>query len=354
MLAQPSATLRLATTTCPRWLVPNVGAAGYFRARLPAEARAALADAGWAQLSAAERMALFADVRAEVDAGRADVADLLALAPRLLAEPTRIARTPALAWFEDAAGYLAPAERQRLRAWLRAALASALVVRGRRVTWLPGPDDDLLTDWVRRQVLPLVAASGDRALRTEAVRLARRWRTLPLGVQPTILAVAAEVDGATFRRLRADLATTPRVGERRALLAALGGVTDPDRQREALALALDPAIAPTEVLDLLYAAPGLPQQAVVREFFMANQAALAARLPESATAPAEVASILVGCDAAERDREVAYVRATFGDVPGGAPEVAQAIERADQCIARRALLEPGLRRWLAALPKATP
>lgn len=28
----------------------------------------------------------------------------------------------------------------------------------------------------------------------------------------------------------------------------------------------------------------------------------------------------------------------------------QAIERMDQCIARRAALEPGLRRWLATLP----
>ena len=88
----------------------------------------------------------------------------------------------------------------------------------------------------------------------------------------------------------------------------------------------------------------------MREFFRDNQAALQARLPDAALAPADVASILVGCDAATRDRDVAYVRATFGDVPGGAPAVAQTIERADQCIARRAALEPGLRRWLATLP----
>ena len=34
-----------------------------------------------------------------------------------------------------------------------------------------------------------------------------------------------------------------------------------------------------------------------------------------------------------------------------APAVAQAIEATDQCIARRAAIEPGLMRWLAALPK---
>ncbi len=350
-LAAPRATVRLPTTTCPRWLVPNAGAAGYFLARLPAALRTALVGDGWAQLSAPERMAVFADVRAEVDAGRADVGELLALAPRLLAEPTRIARTPVLGWLLSAAEYLAPAERQRLHAWLREALASALVVRGRRVTWLPGPDDDLLTDWVRRRVLPVVAEGGDRALRAEAVRLARRWRTLPDGLQATILSIAAEVDVATFRRLRADLATTTRVGERAALLRALGGVSDPARQREALALTLDPAVAPGEVLDLLYAASGVPQAAVVREFFEANQAALLARLPDAALAPADVAWLLVGCDAATRDREVANVQATFGDVPGGAPAVAQAIEATDQCIARRAAIEPGLMRWLAALPK---
>ncbi|MBL8623407.1 MAG: ERAP1-like C-terminal domain-containing protein [Myxococcales bacterium] len=350
VLAQPSATLRLATTTCPRWLVPNVGGAGYYRARMPASAFTALVGDGWAQLSAAERMAVFADFRADVEAGRAEVDDMVVLASQLLAEPSRTARTPGLGWFVSAAAYLGPTERQRLYVWLRGALSSALVVRGQRVGWLPRADDDLLTDWIRRRVLPIAAAGGDRALRAEAVRLARRWRTLPLGLQPVILGVAADADLKTFRKLRADLATTTRVGERQALLSALGGVTDPVRQREALALTLDPAIAPTEVLDLLYAASALPQQDVVREFFRDNQAALQARLPDAALAPADVASILVGCDAATRDRDVAYVRATFGDVPGGAPAVAQTIERADQCIARRAALEPGLRRWLATLP----
>lgn len=47
-----------------------------------------------------------------------------------------------------------------------------------------------------------------------------------------------------------------------------------------------------------------------------------------------------------------YVTTTFAKLPGGKRTVEQAIEGMDQCIARRTLIEPELRRWLAG-PRAS-
>jgi len=89
----------------------------------------------------------------------------------------------------------------------------------------------------------------------------------------------------------------------------------------------------------------------MRGFFRDHQAELLARFPASFATSTGLVGSLVGCDAATRDRDAAYLRSTFGAYANVESVIDQAIERMDQCIARRAVLEPGLRRWLATLPK---
>jgi hypothetical protein len=52
------------------------------------------------------------------------------------------------------------------------------------------------------------------------------------------------------------------------------------------------------------------------------------------------------CDAKRRDEITEYVTKHFAGFPGGERVIRQAIEGMDQCIARRARLEPEVRAWL--------
>ena len=54
------------------------------------------------------------------------------------------------------------------------------------------------------------------------------------------------------------------------------------------------------------------------------------------------------CEPERRDEIVDYVNTSFAKLQAGARIVRQAIEGMDQCIARRKLVEPELRSWLAA------
>jgi alanyl aminopeptidase len=344
-LADARATWRLATTQCPRWLVPNVGGAGYYRARV--DGADPLANDRWAAMSARERVAAVWDLRVEVEAGRADVGTVLARAPELLAHGTRHTRRAVLLLTLNAQAALDGAARRRFDAWAAQAFAP---IRG-DVGWTPDATDDLERDWVRRRVLPLLAEAGDRRARAAAVQVARSWRRLPPGLREPVVMVAADADATTFHALRAELATTTEPDERATLLVALGAATDPDRQREALALTLDPALPPDDALTLLFAANGPAQRELMRGFFRDHQAELLARFPASFATSTGLVGSLVGCDAATRDRDAAYLRSTFGAYANVESVIDQAIERMDQCIARRAVLEPGLRRWLATLPK---
>jgi len=58
------------------------------------------------------------------------------------------------------------------------------------------------------------------------------------------------------------------------------------------------------------------------------------------------------CRAEQRDEIADYVTKMFAGLPGGERTVKQAIEEMDQCIARRTLVEPEIRRWLGG-PSAT-
>ena len=349
-LAEARATWRLPTTRCPRWVVPNVGGAGYYRAQLTGGGATALGGDGWAAMTPREWLAAMWDLRVEVDAGRADVEPFLARVPEWLAHGTRHTRGPLLVFAQRAGAYLGPAERRRFDAWMVVAFGP---IRG-DVGWMPDGVDDLERDWIRRRLLPALAAAGDRRVRQAAVRMARSWRRLPPGVRDPVAVVAADADAATFRRLKAELATTTHADDREVLLTALGAVTEPARQRAALALALDPTLPPYDALTLLLAADGAAQRELMRGFFRDHQADLLARFPASFATSTNLLPSLAGCDAATRDRDAAYLRSTFGAHPNAGPVIDQAIERMDQCIARRAALEPGLRRWLAALPKAAP
>ena len=77
------------------------------------------------------------------------------------------------------------------------------------------------------------------------------------------------------------------------------------------------------------------------------------RLPSAATADAPLVLSLTlpftyACEAVTRDEIVAYLKQHFGSIATLARPLQQGIERMDNCIARKKLLEPSLRAWLTA------
>jgi hypothetical protein len=80
-----------------------------------------------------------------------------------------------------------------------------------------------------------------------------------------------------------------------------------------------------------------------------------AMMPQDGTSgPFAQISVLftASCDAGQRDAVVDYVKKTFGKLSGGKRTVAQNIEQMDQCIARKQLVEPEIRAWLAGVKVA--
>ena len=94
---------------------------------------------------------------------------------------------------------------------------------------------------------------------------------------------------------------------------------------------------------------------VSRAFVRAHEAEIFSRLPrDGTTGPfAQLSGLFTAtCRAEQRQAIADYVQKTFGELPGGRRIVAQNLEQMDQCIARRAQLEPEIRAWLtgAKLP----
>jgi hypothetical protein len=89
---------------------------------------------------------------------------------------------------------------------------------------------------------------------------------------------------------------------------------------------------------------------VAQQFFRDHKDAILRRIPSdgTTTGQAGLSGVFTSSCLAERRAEIVdYVNRTFASMPGGTRTVQQAIEGMDQCIARRKLMEPEIRSWLA-------
>ena len=83
---------------------------------------------------------------------------------------------------------------------------------------------------------------------------------------------------------------------------------------------------------------------------VAHKDAILRRIPSDGTTTGQawLSGVFTSSCLADRRAEIVdYVNRTFASMPGGARTVQQAIEAMDQCIARRKLMEPEIRSWLA-------
>lgn len=332
----------LALGRCPTWVWPNAGGLGYWRSHLDRGGWDALRRHGWKQMTGPERMAAGHDLFAAVASGELDVAVALDLVPVLLAEDHRAAIGAAAGLVAGLEPWVAPAQRRAFATWVRRHF-------GRRATalgWLPRPSDDLQRAAIRDRVVPLVAEAGaDPALAATAARLARRWRALPEATRRDVLVAAVRGAPATAEPLLADFRAETSRPHRADLAAALAAVRDPARLTAALELTLDAGLDIRDTLPILTGAAGRGDtRAVVDGFVIAHLDTLIARLPGD-TAGALIGVLVGGCEPLSQVRRD-LVEAKLGHVRGARRRIDQAVERVEQCVARRTVITPGLATWL--------
>ncbi|HEU4726796.1 MAG TPA: M1 family metallopeptidase [Kofleriaceae bacterium] len=363
MLDHETGTIALEARSCPRWMMPNVRGRGYYRNAFTAAQVSALRDEAWPQLSWTERRAMFHDVRDAASTGKLPLSLALSLVPKLLAGGDRFTIGPASALITGLARMVPPDLKPAYEAWLRQAFGPAALKAG----LVPKASDTLDTEITRAELIATVGWRGrDPRLVAEAVKLAGNWRELPQSLRGEVLQIAVDASPELFERTMKDVHAETDRTKRQEMLHALASVRDPRRQAPALELMLDPTLDPRETLMMLFGAAGGGDRrrgavadgideaslAGSQQFFRDHQAAIMKTMPQDGTSGpfARLSGLFTEtCQADQREAIADYVKKTFASLPGGSRTVAQNLEQMDQCIARRALLEPEIRGWLAGV-----
>jgi cytosol alanyl aminopeptidase len=353
LLTQAEGSLALGGAVCPEWAYANAGGAGYYRTLLSSDqARRALAG-----LSPAERLALAGDLRAFVSSADVEARDALSLARTLASDQERRVVSASVGLLEDLEPVVDDTKRDRYRAFVRSLFAD----RARAAGLAPAASDSEDVRLLRRSLVRAAAVVGrDPALQRDAVERLRRWLDDPASVDADMLGLVLAVGGgaadrALVDRLRAEVLREADRERRQRLLQAVGSVRDPALAREVLALTLDEHVDAREGIGVLWRITGsLETRRTAFDFVEQNYDALVARLPKGMFSPVSYLPFVgaAQCSPESRRETEAFFRPRLAAVEGSARTLAQALERADQCIALRAAQRASVTAFLDALPAA--
>lgn len=359
LLAESNDALTLDTKACPRWVMPNVNGGGYFYTRYTAAQIVALRDEAWPLLLHTERLAVFDDVvnavRYRPANSRLPFGLALSLVPKLVTIGDRFAISHALALPRAIDPFVPDDLRPAFEAWYRMTFGPS----ARRVGLLPRGSDDLDAEVTRSALIRAAARSGrDPELTQQAVQLAANWRALPEAIRGTVLDIATDSSPQMFEEVRRGLTSEPHRDYRALMIHALAGVRDPAKYQAALASALDPAVDFRETQAIVFGPAIDATRSLAERFYRDHKAECDRRSPADEVTGAQVSAVArlftQACDPALRDAIVDYLTENVVPKPGGARVVAQQVERLDQCIASREVLEPEIRAWLAGVMPREP
>jgi alanyl aminopeptidase len=352
LLDAATGSIALDAPSCPRWMMPNVDGRGYFRNTYTLAQVTALRDLAWPQLKATERRVVFFDVSDAATLGKLPLPVALSFLPKLLAAGDRFSVRAALSIPRGVRDVVPDELRASYEGWMRRTFGAA----ARKAGLAPSDRDTLDIEEVRGALIDAVANVGrDPALTAEAIKLADKWRDLPPAIRGEVIALAAHASPAVFERLLKEVYTEQDRARRGEIVNALAGTRDVAQQRAALALILDPKLDIRDTQFMFFGANDEANRVVSQQFFKDHKDAVMKRLPPDSTTSGQAWLAYVftsSCSPARRDEIAAYVTAEFTKLSGGERTIKQAIEGMDQCIARRALMEPGIRSWLASAAKA--
>jgi alanyl aminopeptidase len=328
---------------CPSWVNPNRGGVGYYRSAIDP----ALLEK--AELSLAERLSSAGDVVARLRAGLIDPKPALDRASALIAGGDPALGLAAIDLLEALHELAGDGDNPAFAAAVRVRFAPALA----RIGLAARRGESPLASELRGELIVVVAAiARDAALQKKLVAMARAHLGGGARIDPAISAEVLEMaarhgDAALLEAMKKAAASADNRIARRELLEAIGHFRG-ELAAPALAFALSDDIDGRSASRVLGAAAGWPdtREAAVA-FVEANIEALGERLSESGMAdlPDRFDEV---CDRRQRDRLDKLFAEHTATLPGGAQELAKALERMDLCIAFRAAQGPALDRALGS------
>jgi alanyl aminopeptidase len=353
LLAAPTGSIAL--SDCPDWVLPNAAAAGYYRSALAAGDLKRLRERGLAWLSTVERVQLGRDVEAAFDSAALPGGDVLRALEPLAGDPHgAVALVPLglLGWL-DAFMFDPQDPRDRAhRAALRARIARLYAPAVAQLGWTPSAGERPWRRRFRTQLLGFLALQIEAPpVLAEAARLGRRMLGLerPAGaageralhldaVSPDLadvaLAAAARTGGAeVFDALVDELARSADAQLRQRILIALGKTRQAPLIARALDLALDPRLRQNERVVALGALLGAPDtRDAAWTWLTAHFDALMPLLPDRYGG--QLPRAIRMCDRHRIDEVRAFLAPRVEQLTGGPRNLAQALETAEQCVAR--------------------
>jgi aminopeptidase N len=350
IVSEPATTLPL--ERCPAWILPNAGAAGYFRAAYDGASLRALLPVFAAKLDVRERVRVGSDVSAQAEQGSLPLGDALTLLPALLGDPD-------LRPFRGGVGMLGlmhadeqPAAQQKAYGRL---VQKLLLPKARAAGWAPKDGEDPAMTQVRPMLWRISARwVDDKDDNAEARRLADAWLADRKAVAPdmaeTVVDLAARHgDAAFFDKLLAEAKKTSDRRERGQMLSSLGMFLDGKLLERALALTLAPDLDLRETLRVLEGALFEPRtREATWTFLKANWESIVGRMraDDAMGLVREIPHAF--CDEAHRKDITAFFATRAQKLPGAAHVLANSLETTDVCIAAVKRGRPAVEKLLGA------
>ncbi len=350
LLEQPEQQWSWPVSSCPGWISPNAGGAGYYRFSMSPEWTRRLFEQGWSHLPAAEQVAAADSLIAATKAGVAPLAEVLDRLAPLAASPIPIVADMPRELLSWLAAHL---EEASLRRAARRLGWRLYLPMARRLGWRHRSGDDGERRLLRAQLWRALAVDlrepgAERQAASFGRRMLRGTKASPLrddvvaaDLRGVVLAAALRRDGApVFERLVEVLGTLQDPSLRGEVLYALGQLLDADLAERARALALDPRLRRNEVMTILWHQSAHPEtREALWRWFREHFQNLVERLgwEQLGWSPWIGAG---ACDVEDAEALRTFFEPHVEKMPGAPRHLAGAVESVRLCAALREQLAP--------------
>jgi alanyl aminopeptidase len=335
LLEKPTGSLELSEAQrCPKWIVPNAGATGYYRSQLSEDLMSAL----WkkAPLTVQEQLVLAQDLKALVFSGRASIETMLDLVPKMAkSKDEGVVSTAA-----DLArlGHLVTEEsRPKYQTWLKKVFGA----QAKRLSWKAKAGELPVRKTLRESLLSLMVFDAeDPKFRAEGQALATQWLADPTSVDADLAGLALRVGArwstpAELDQYMAAIEASENRSRRRLLFTALGNVSEAEAVAKSLAILLDEKVDVRESSRTLSTLAGRPQTSAQAFAFLQKEFdALAARYGEEMqTRLARVVSAQCGID--QEGEVTVFLSEKIARMKGGDKVASKSLESYRLCVAAK-------------------
>jgi cytosol alanyl aminopeptidase len=331
---------------CPAWFFADANAAGYYVVSYDAALANKLIKDGLPHLKPDESAATLRGIQLMFSSGIGDAAQELAFVSEFShsSDPGLVRQAAGtVAGFSD----FVPADLSRNYARLIRSLYGA---RAHELGWKPKAGESQETGLLRIQIVPLVATYGEDAeLSSEAATLAHTWfndrQSLDPDMVESVLSTAAYNGDRSFYDLLVGEIKKDKVQRERSwMISALDSFRDPAITRARLELILGKDIDPRELQYTLFGAPARARE-IVWEFVQHNFDTINSTIPGARGIPFGALLPLTAsgfCDAAHRKQVEDFFQPRIAQLPGGARNLANTLERIRLCSARSTVIQPAI------------